>query len=177
MIALTIFYKNPVRLGKAESSGMSLTSRTNRHLAVQQKRMLHMKSIRHSWTLGISIAVIMFLVSIADAEAKNFALSFSDSTTSPQIGVAPLVTTETDNVVMDIWLKWAGPIPGGTLTGVQTPVYNGNSRCTGWGIALVNATGEVAILSGGVRIIRGNVFLTPVQWQQVRRSGAGEFSS
>jgi len=98
------------------------------------------KSALHSAVYGISFLLLLLAMSGGEAEAKNFALSFSGSTTPPQIGVAPLVTTATDDLWMDVWLKWVGPAL--TITGVQTPVYNGNSFCSGWGITVLGAKNQ-----------------------------------
>ena len=125
----------------------------------------------HSAVYAISFLLLLLAMSGGKAEAANFALSFSGGTMSPQIGVAALVTTATDDLWMDVWLQWAGPAT--TISSVQTPVYNGNSGCSGWGITLLDATGQVGILAGGVAVVVAPVFLTPGQWQHVRAARLG----
>lgn len=130
-----------------------------------------MKGIARSRVLSVSLGVLLILFSLAVVEAGNSALDFGGSTAPAQIGVAPLVTTATDDMWMDVWLKWTGP--AGTNSSLQTPIYNGNSGCSGWGITLLDATGQVGILVGGVAVETSNAFLTPGEWQHIRASRHG----
>lgn len=53
-----------------------------------------------------------------------------------------VVTTRTDDVTLEGWVRWDGGTSG------QAMLYNGDSSTSGYGIYLIN--GGVAILSGGI---------------------------
>ncbi len=110
------------------------------------------------------------LFSASPCLAANNALTF-DGTDDYVITATP-VTTATDNVTMEAWVKWGGS-PGSN----QIVVYNGNSGPDGYGIMVLNSPQGITILCGGVGFANSSVDFTINTWEHVaavRRAGTWE---
>ncbi|MDB6019791.1 MAG: Fibronectin type domain protein, partial [Pedosphaera sp.] len=66
--------------------------------------------------------------------SSTLAMNFS---TAGQYGLRPLISTDTDNFGLEMWVK-----PAGT-TGSQCLAYNGDPGGSGWGLLLIDGTYQV----------------------------------
>ncbi len=95
--------------------------------------------------------------------ANTTCSSFTQSLSSGGTGTtsASLVSTQTNNITIEEWVKLTS-IPSGT----QFLFYNGNTGGSGYGIA-INNLGQLLIFAGGVVSTNTNLTLTPGIWQHV----------
>lgn len=95
--------------------------------------------------------------------ANTTCSSFTQSLSSGGTGTtsASLVSTQTNNITIEEWVKLTS-IPSGT----QFLFYNGNTGGSGYGIA-INNLGQLLIFAGGVGSTNTNLTLTPGIWQHV----------
>ena len=102
------------------------------------------------------------------AQDTNYALQFDgvDDYVS-----SSLVTTATDNLTMEEWVKWDG-----TTTVNQLLIYNGHSGLNGYGILLNPITMpnfNLGILCGGVAYLNSSTPFTDSVWQHVAAVRSG----
>jgi hypothetical protein len=103
------------------------------------------------------------------------ALEFDGTSANVSTPVGTIVSTQTDNIVVDMLVRNDGPTPHQ----YQMLFYNGHGAVTGWGLMVVGADdnqpqGTVAILAGGINITATPLVLTPGKWQRLyaeRRDG------
>lgn len=92
---------------------------------------------------------------------------------SGDYGSASLVSGNTDNVTMSVWVKW-----GGATSTHQQILYNGNTGSNGYGLFLFkDQSDKLAILCGGNAILQSQTNLSTTAWTHllaVRRNGTWE---
>ena len=87
------------------------------------------------------------------------ALSFA---TSGAAATGALVTTNTNNITIEGWVKWNGPTGNN-----QFIFYNGNSGGNGYGLMINAGSNSLSILCGGVSFLNSTVVLAVGVWQHV----------
>ena len=90
----------------------------------------------------------------------GIALLFDGSTSSAATANGAPVTTQTGDIKLEAWVKFASPTAAG-----QMIVYNGHTAVSGWGIFL--AGNQVCLLAGGVDAPCSPATLIVGQWQHV----------
>jgi hypothetical protein len=104
------------------------------------------------------------------------ALEFNGNNSIAATPAGTLVTTQVDDIAVDLWARYAGP----SSKPVQTLYYNGNGAYSGWGLLVVGAPdgqpdGTIALLAGGIIIKATPLVLKKGTWQHVaaeRRGGS-----
>jgi hypothetical protein len=96
------------------------------------------------------------------------ALSFNGSTSSASLG--SVLTTITNNITMEAWVNWDG-----TST-AEAVMYNGGTGGSGYGI--INYSGNIHILVGGVLNMTSSFTLTANTWTHLAAvcNGAGNWT-
>jgi sugar lactone lactonase YvrE len=88
---------------------------------------------------------------------SNPAISFSGSSSASR----SLISLATDNITMEIWARWSG-----AANGNQILFYNGHTGNGGYGI-LMNPSGNLQILVGGLSYLVSSANITAGIWQHV----------
>lgn len=97
---------------------------------------------------------------------NNPTISFTGNSSASR----PLISLATDNITMEIWARWSG---GSNAGSNQILFYNGHTGNGGYGI-LMNSSGNLQILVGGLSYLVSAANLTSGIWQHVaivRNSG------
>jgi uncharacterized delta-60 repeat protein len=108
---------------------------------------------------------VCFATSAAEA---GYALSFSPPSSTYAIH-SPVITTITDNLTMEAWVKWNG----GTGSS-QDILYNGDPASSGYGLYFDLASGSMGILCGGITFMHSDSVFAVGSWVHlaaVRQSG------
>ncbi len=121
--------------------------------------------------LATKLAVFFTIACTARVGAQN-ALTLDGSN---DYAVRAAVTTVTDNLTMEAWVKWDGVTTGSN----EFLFYNGNTSFNGYGLFLnAGNSYQLSILLGGNDVLNSTRSLTPNVWQHVAvsRSSTGEWS-
>jgi hypothetical protein len=103
------------------------------------------------------------------------ALAFDGRISRATTPTGTAVTTQTDNVAVDMWLDYAGA----SAEKLQVIYYNGDPSLSGWGLLVLGppdgqSDGTLAVMAGGITVKATPLVLKKNRWQHVaaeRRDG------
>ena len=127
-----------------------------------------------AWKRDRGVSAPVAAVILPDSVAGT-ALLFDGATSFVGTSVGTIVTPQSDNITIDLMLRWDGR----TKDEIQTIFYNGHGGLSGWGLLVTGREnsqedGTIAVLAGGITITGTTLVLKPGRWQHLvaeRRDG------